>query len=322
MLQKIKNSWLYEWLDNLELLIDDNRKSLTLETLVNIVIIPFMITAGLVIFCLLPFLLLLSIPKDIFDWYYNKHAERIQKEFEIKAKIEINKKVEKWLKDYQQRLNNLNDLYYLKKRKIVEDPLSARPFEDSNKSFFDTSDEIIEVKSEQGRIPHMIHMSMEQERAFSRALHDSWITNNEKSRYNNILNKDVKFVKLEVDEVISKHSDYKQFILEFLRNYNSKHYTYSSYKNQQICDSNRRRSMFDIYLITKYYYPEVTFEMVVDSLIFFVKTKAINTSYCNTVQKYVFYVSSISYYNNLNNKLENDNMLTMDNLINYFTHEK
>ena len=80
--------------------------------------------------------------------------------------------------------------------------------------------------------------------------------------------------------------------------------------------------MYDIYLITKYYYPEVTFKMIVETLLLFVKIKGFNVSYCNTVEKYVFYTGQISVYNNYQNILKFSKDLTMQNLINYFNEKQ
>ena len=139
MIQKIKNSWLYEKLNNLqnEDAPVDYNKHLSLKIIYNFVVTPvfgiLMAFLGLIIILLLP----LGILKDIFDWYYNKHAERLKKEAEIKAKIETDKKIKVWLNKYQKSLDYLEDTYCLKEKRIVEDPPAASKLNDIEESIIE-----------------------------------------------------------------------------------------------------------------------------------------------------------------------------------------
>jgi len=96
----------------------------------------------------------------------------------------------------------------------------------------------------------------------------------------------------------------------FLRDFFIKNNNYTTYWGiNQICDPGRRRSLGDIYLICKYYFPGVTIEQVIKHLIKQLKKGHIGASYCNTIHKYVFHTQNTNWeksarteYNNLNFK--------------------
>src|ERR1017187_4138221 len=54
----------------------------------------------------------------------------------------------------------------------------------------------------------------------------------------------------------------KQFIYKFLSEWNIKNFVYKVINSRLQCDKNRRRSLGDIFLICKYYYPNCTFKEV------------------------------------------------------------
>lgn len=91
----------------------------------------------------------------------------------------------------------------------------------------------------------------------------------------------------------SMFSTKKEFIREFILKYNSNYDTFAGEYIQ--CAKNRRRSLGDIYLITKYYYPNCTIEDVIKELIHLLNTKKIAGSYCSTIHKYVFHNQSDAY---------------------------
>ena len=119
----------------------------------------------------------------------------------------------------------------------------------------------------------------------------------------------------------SKHSKFIDFIIEFFNSYNNECNTISSIYKKHICDTNRRRSLHDIYLITKYYYPEVTFLDVIKTIISLLKIGIINGSYCSTVEKYVFYTNDLSNHNSFGHTLEFAGELTFNNLKKYIEYE-
>lgn len=83
----------------------------------------------------------------------------------------------------------------------------------------------------------------------------------------------------------------EEFLQKFFVTYNNEHPTiYVESKKEQTSVS-RRRSLGDIFLICKYYYPECTLKDVVQILFvtFPAKIKDFRSSYCHTIKKRVFY---------------------------------
>ncbi len=312
MIQKIKNSWLYEKLNNIqqEDLIIEEYSNLTLKLFLNSIVTPllaiFLISAGIAGILLLPF----GIFKDIVDVYYHKHEKRLEEEAKIKAKIQTNKDIEQWLLNYQRKLDSLKDTYYLKQKVQVEY---------SSKS---------KLEDEEKNDSPKFYVTEKGLNQFDKAVEQHYLLSTPSFIPTHIrlerLIKNTQLVKLEESQVLSENANYSDFIKKLLTDYNSNCFTFSNKNNNQICDNNRRRSMYDIYLITKHYYPEVTFEEIVKCLILYVTIKGLKTSYCTTVKKYVFYRSGISEYLNLKNSLEFSfsNNLTMHNLINYFNEKQ
>ena len=113
----------------------------------------------------------------------------------------------------------------------------------------------------------------------------------------------------------------KKFILRFLRNINNEYYTVDSKTNRVTCRLGARRSIKDIYLIVKYYFPEITFKQVLEDIVYLFKEKLINGSYCNDVRLYVFYPEVVSSARNPEKILELSQELTFKDLINYFNNK-
>ena len=83
---------------------------------------------------------------------------------------------------------------------------------------------------------------------------------------------------------------FDEFIQRFIIEFNNNYSTYQDGK--LICNKDRRRSLGDIFLICKYYYPEVTMQRVLIELLKLLNNRYIAGSYCNTIHKYVFHKSS------------------------------
>ena len=116
---------------------------------------------------------------------------------------------------------------------------------------------------------------------------------------------------------------YSEFIIDFLLKHNNDKISVDSVSGRSNCSTKRRRSAYDIYLITKFYYPSVTFKEVLMILCILVENYSINASYCSDICKYVFYTSKISDYSNLLRRFEfaDNNQITLINLITYFKNE-
>ena len=147
--------------------------------------------------------------------------------------------------------------------------------------------------------------------------------NNKYQRYKNVLdNTNIIKEKLSKEFINSRHSTFHDFIFQFFIQYNNECNTIHSDNLKMICDTNRRRSLHDIYLITKYYYPEVTFIDIIKRILSLLKIGVIRGSYCSTVNKYVFYTQDISSHNSFEHTLEFTNELTFNNLKQYIENEQ
>lgn len=113
----------------------------------------------------------------------------------------------------------------------------------------------------------------------------------------------------------------KKFILRFLRNINNEYYTVNSVTNKVTCRLGARRSIRDIYLIVKYYFPEITFEQVLEDIAELYDEQFINGSFCSDVRLYVFYTDQISFSRYPDKTLELSQELTFKDLINYFNNK-
>ena len=113
----------------------------------------------------------------------------------------------------------------------------------------------------------------------------------------------------------------KKFILRFLRNINNEYYTVDSKTNRVTCRLGARRSIRDIYLVVKYYFPEITFEQVLEDIVRLYNEQFINGSFCSDVRLYVFYTDQISFSRQSDRTLELSQELTFKDLINYFNNK-
>jgi hypothetical protein len=84
------------------------------------------------------------------------------------------------------------------------------------------------------------------------------------------------------------------FLDIFINHYNNQYFTIDINGNY-ICDPQRRRSLGDIWLISRYYISDVTIEEVLSTLIELCKDRQIYASYCTTINKYVFHNQSDSW---------------------------
>ena len=109
------------------------------------------------------------------------------------------------------------------------------------------------------------------------------------------------YYKLDTTRILVKNKALDSFILDFMIDYNTRFDTYD-HNSWYICGTDRRRSLGDIYLICKGYYPGCTIEDVFKILIRMLEDGTINGSYCNTINKFVFYNSSS--HNNFDVKVE------------------
>lgn len=85
------------------------------------------------------------------------------------------------------------------------------------------------------------------------------------------------------------------FLIEFFKEYNEERNTIFTDDKSVQTDTGRRRSLGDIYKISKYYYPDCTLIDVLRLLYNVIPTKIRNgfrTSYCSTIRKRVWYFSS------------------------------
>ena len=113
----------------------------------------------------------------------------------------------------------------------------------------------------------------------------------------------------------------KKFILRFLHNINNEYYTVDSKTNCVTCRLGARRSIRDICLIVKYYFPEITFEQVLEDIVRLYNEQFINGSFCSDVRLYVFYTDQISFARQSDRTLELSQELTFKDLINYFNNK-
>ena len=97
-----------------------------------------------------------------------------------------------------------------------------------------------------------------------------------------------------------KEKNYKEFIENFLLTYRNKRNTYQKNGSKLIlqCNKYRTRSLTDIYLLTKTYFPKVTLEECKNHLLFLEKDKRLSGNWCNDVHRMVYYLADkpSSYY--------------------------
>lgn len=84
----------------------------------------------------------------------------------------------------------------------------------------------------------------------------------------------------------------EKFIRRFVIYYKDDYCTYEVGTNDFICGTDKRRSAHDIYLISRNYYKDVTINDVLKILVNLRNTNQIRGSYCTTICKYVYHISS------------------------------
>jgi len=101
------------------------------------------------------------------------------------------------------------------------------------------------------------------------------------------------------DSLLKKHGTYHLlvhnndialygFLLKFFKEYNDVYKTYNK-SNKIVCNTGKRRSLGDLYLICKNYFPNCTTYQVFKELIKLSNNNKISYSRCSTINKYVFY---------------------------------
>lgn len=91
-----------------------------------------------------------------------------------------------------------------------------------------------------------------------------------------------------------KKFDLYQFVHYFIISLNNSYYTYKK-EDVLVCRSHKRRSLGDIFLICKTYYPDCTIEDVLKVLITLCEKQKIAGSHCSYIHKFVFHRQSSIY---------------------------
>jgi hypothetical protein len=294
----MKNTWLYKKLEYLHIevsIIDNSFKSGFFTNILNIIIAPLLGIIISILGLLSSLLLPLYLIKDIYDLYLYLNAEKIAKKEAIKKALKLKNDVKNWIDYYQTRLNTVTP-YMLEKITY-------------------------EKKPEVEKLPDV-------NVGYKGSIQGIWLAESfpsprfHSNRYKSYLNINIIKEKLSKEFINSKHSTFQDFIIEFFKTYNNECNTVHSCFPTLICDTNRRRSLHDIYLITKYYYPEVTFIDIIKTILSLLKIGVICGSYCSTVTKYVFYTQDISSHNSFEHTLEFTSELTFNNLKQYIENEQ
>ncbi|HEX8586109.1 MAG TPA: hypothetical protein VF680_17085 [Allosphingosinicella sp.] len=84
------------------------------------------------------------------------------------------------------------------------------------------------------------------------------------------------------------------FILEFITTYRNSYNT-KSIEHGYICGTHNRRSLGDIYLICKHYYPSCTIEEVLKYLITYMKSNLIFGTLCGQTNKFMYHNDSTHF---------------------------
>lgn len=132
--------------------------------------------------------------------------------------------------------------------------------------------------------PYFIYKEVKKHPIFSRKIIKKALF-----KYETDLNKKFSFVLVTAggDLVISSNN-LKSFLQRFFEEYNHRHATFNSKTRERICGSGRRRSIGDLYLISKYYFPKITLDILITTLIELMNEEKITVSKCSDIKKYVF----------------------------------
>lgn len=101
----------------------------------------------------------------------------------------------------------------------------------------------------------------------------------------------------------------KQFIIKFFTKWNPDKSTIFATKNPEIqCQPGRRRSIGDVFMICKYYYPRCTFKQVAQIVYvdLFNEVPKFRSSYCSVIHRRVFYVGTDTEQSVIYNKDQED----------------
>ena len=91
-----------------------------------------------------------------------------------------------------------------------------------------------------------------------------------------------------MDEAVEP--DYTAFIWNLIHKYTYECYsTYSSNSEDKCTPPGRHRSAGDIFLLTKNYFPNITFKEVIKELFFLCEEKKISVLYCKDIYKLTFF---------------------------------
>lgn len=340
----MENTWLYKKLNEFisEFSLFENKKySNTLELIINLILLPLIGIVIILLYCFSILLIPLYLIKDFIDLYYYINAEKIEAERKAKEALKKHQKVEKYIDDYQKVLNAFqrNNTYCLKQFKIIEKKSNQIEDDYTRPGIPNTPFNIeqpVQLKYPTIRkrdIQKNVHkvitrefgsQSLQSLQSFDDSLKEykntlsrftSITINNSYNTAKNDISKE--YVELSIQQIKRENENHAEFIKKFLYNYNQHCDTFCLETGRRVCNSNRRRSAFDIYLITKYYYNDVTFKDVLFTLIDLVKSHHLYTSFCGDVHKYVYYTSYHSNHNRFDRNLEFSDKLIFLDLLNY-----
>lgn len=93
----------------------------------------------------------------------------------------------------------------------------------------------------------------------------------------------------------------KEFLINFFTEYNNEYQTIYKDTKELQTDVGKRRSLGDIFLICKYYYPDVTLKEVVKILYndLFADIERFRSSACSMIKKRVFYQGNVNQQSNV-----------------------
>lgn len=297
-LLKMKQTEIYKWLEktqNENSIYNGDFKSGFLENIANIITVPFLSLMIMILGTLSILLLPLYLIKDLYDLYCYVNAEKIAKKIAIKKALKLKNDIKNWIKNYQLRLDSTSK--YMLEKIIYEEKPKIKKLHGLDNNY----------QNAFGYNPLYCESSYS-------TLNCNF---NHYPKDNVIVKKEL----LTKELINSTHSKFENFIFQFFIQYNNECNTVIE-NNQHICDTKRRRTLHDIYLITKYYYSEITFTDVIKTILFLLKSGTINGSYCTTVRKYVFYTPNFSNHSSFSHKLEFTDKLTFINLKEYIENEK
>lgn len=234
----------------------------------------------------------------IFKSYYEKKRERKEIEEHKKILLELQNSIELWVSNYQRRLNDSAG-YILKKEIYEKESINNNKINNIN------SINLTDLYSIHNPTP----MYLKSRGNFH--------------HHSNLYSSSYKSTSTKYEIVKIEDKDLKTFISNFFKTYYKEYYTFNL-NGILICNPWKRRSLHDLYLISKSYFPKCTFEEVIKIVINMTEhhTPVLNYSFCGDVRKYVFNTGEISSFRGGGRPLEFSNSLTFDNLKEYYKYEK